>query len=131
MLRSRSVSLALVALFVWLTGCTSYSQVEIGDLPQKGKVRVTLNDGERQSVHDPWVDGDDLRGWRASAGSTSTALNRGGDLTFKLERVSSIETVHTSAGKTAALVAGIVVAVAAAIGYAAYDSWDCCIGVAD
>ena len=57
MLRSRSVSLALVALFVWLTGCTSYSQVEIGDLPQKGKVRVTLNDGERQSgvAPFPWT----------------------------------------------------------------------------
>lgn len=125
MLRNRPVSLALVALFVWQSGCTSYRQIEIGDLPLKGEVRVTLNDGKHEYFYDPWVDGDELRGWRASAGSEGVALDP--ELTYKLYRVSSIETMHTSAGKTAALVMGIVVAVAAGITYAALESWDCCL----
>ena len=33
MLRNRPVSLALVGLFVWITGCTSYKQIDIGELP--------------------------------------------------------------------------------------------------
>jgi len=114
----------LVVLFVWQAGCTYYGQVEIGDLPQRGEVRVTLSDGERQSVYDPWRDRDDLRGWRTSNRNRGAELS---DLTFKLDSVSSIETRHTSAGKTAGLALLIVVAAAAGIAYAALESWDCCL----
>lgn len=127
MFRSRFVSMVLVVLFIWQTGCTYYSQVEIGDLPQRGKVRVTLSDGERQSVYDPWMDGDDLRGWRTKAGNGEAELSSDGDIIFKLDSVSSIETRHTSMGKTVGLVLLMVVAATAGIAYASLESMDCCL----
>jgi len=44
--RNRPVSLALVGLFVWVTGCTSWTQIGVSEVADHGKVRVTLTDGE-------------------------------------------------------------------------------------
>ena len=120
MFRGRLVSLALVVLIVWQAGCTYYSQVEIGDLPQIEEVRVTLSDGERQSVYDPWTDGNDLKGWRTSAGNSAAELSNDADISFTLESVSSIETRRISAGKTATL-AMVVVFLIGGLIYAASD----------
>ena len=62
MYRNRPVSLALVGLFVWVTGCTSYTQIGIGDVADHGKVRVTTTDGERETIRDPELDGDAVKG---------------------------------------------------------------------
>jgi hypothetical protein len=66
-IRSRTVSLALVGLFVWVTGCSSHTQIELGEVADHGKVRVTLIDGERETIHDPWVEGDSIRSTDADA----------------------------------------------------------------
>ncbi len=63
MFRNRAVSLALVGLFVWVTGCsTTYTQIEPGEVADKDYVRVTLTDGEKTELHEPALDADSLRG---------------------------------------------------------------------
>ena len=63
MYRNRPVSLALVGLFLWVTGCsTTYTQIELGEVADKDYVRVTLTDGEKQELHEPALDADSLRG---------------------------------------------------------------------
>ena len=47
---SRPASLALVGLFIWLTGCTSYKQIQLSEVSDYGKVRVTQTDGEREEA---------------------------------------------------------------------------------
>jgi hypothetical protein len=59
--RSRPVSLALVGLFVWTLGCTSYRQIEPSEVADHGQVRVTTTAGYRQTVRDPWVEADSIR----------------------------------------------------------------------
>ena len=58
---SRSASLALVGLFLWVTGCSTHTQIGLGEVADHGKVRVTLTDGERETIHDPWVEGDSIK----------------------------------------------------------------------
>ena len=67
MFRSRPVSLALVALFVWMTACSSYKQIELNEVADYGKVRVTLTGGERENVADPRVETDSIKGKDAAA----------------------------------------------------------------
>lgn len=62
MKRSRPVSLALVGLFVWVTGCTSHRVIPVEEVAQHGKVRITLVSGERETFRDPWIDGDSIKG---------------------------------------------------------------------
>ena len=63
MFRNRPVSLALVGLFVWVTGCTSYKQIEIGEVADHGEVRVTFADGERIVLQEVTVEGDSIYYW--------------------------------------------------------------------
>ena len=62
MYRSRPVSLALVGLFLWVTGCSTYTQIEPGEVADKDYVRVTLTGGEKTELHEPALDADSLRG---------------------------------------------------------------------
>ena len=50
MFRSCPVSLALVGLFVWVTGCSSYKQIQTADVADHSKVRVTLTGGQVSMV---------------------------------------------------------------------------------
>ena len=103
MYRRRPVSLALVGLFVWVTGCSSYSVIPVGDISDHGKVRVTLIDGERETIHDPWVEGDSIRSEDAQA--------------LPLDQVVGLEAVGIDEVGTVVLLVlwgGIVVAVVAA-----------------
>ena len=59
--RSRPVSLALVGLFLWLNGCT-YTQIELADIGEHGKVRVETAAGEAMTLHEPWVEADSIKG---------------------------------------------------------------------
>ena len=81
MIRSRPVSLALVGLFVWVTACTSSKQIQLGEVADHGKVRVTTTDGERETVHDPRVEADSIKG----------RARRGGALAVPLQRVLELE----------------------------------------
>jgi hypothetical protein len=65
--RSRPISLALIGLFVWLTACTSYKQIELSEVADYGKVRVTLTGGERETFADPRVEADSIKGKDAAA----------------------------------------------------------------
>jgi hypothetical protein len=61
--RKRAFSLALVGLFLWVTGCTTtYTQIELGEVADKDYVRVTLMGGEKTELHEPALDADSLRG---------------------------------------------------------------------
>jgi len=60
--RSRRVSLALVGLCAWVTACTSYSRIELSEVADCGRVRVTKTDGERQTIREPELDSEVIRG---------------------------------------------------------------------
>lgn len=115
MFRSRPISLLLVGLFVWLAGCTSYKQIEAGQVSDHGKVRVTLTNGQRETVLDARIEADTLKGrikegiqrpeWIAHA--------------ISLDRVAELEAVGTNVGGTVLTVLGISMVLLAAIGAAA------------
>jgi len=60
--RNRGVSLALVGLFVWLTGCSTYTQIAPSEVADHQRVTVTLSDGERRGLYDPVVSEDTIKG---------------------------------------------------------------------
>ena len=61
MFRNRPVSLALVGLFVWVTGCTYHSQLVLDEVDQYGKVHVTTPTG-LETLYEPTVVSDTLTG---------------------------------------------------------------------
>ena len=62
MYRSRAASLTLIGLFIWVTGCTSYKQIQLSEVADYGKVRVTQIDGERETFSEPRVEADSIKG---------------------------------------------------------------------
>ena len=83
--RSRLVSLALGGLFVCVTGCQSYKQIELSEVADHGKVRVTLTDGERETVADPRVEADSIKG----KDSAAIPLNQVAEVEAKMKDVAS------------------------------------------
>ena len=63
MFRNRPVSLALVGLFVWVTACASYKQIEPAQVADYDEVRVTFSDGEQLGLKDVTVEGDSIHYW--------------------------------------------------------------------
>lgn len=63
MFRKRSVSLALVALFLWLTGCTAYQVITPHQVANHGSIRVTLRNGQKATIHGARFEGDSIVGW--------------------------------------------------------------------
>jgi len=45
-----------------VTACTSYREIGIGRVDHEEKVRVTTVDRERDTIHDPVVEADSIRG---------------------------------------------------------------------
>jgi hypothetical protein len=114
-IRNRPVSLSLVALFLWLNGCT-YTQIRRGDVADHGKVRVTtVYEGEtvRTLVHEPRIEADTLRG-----------DYQGHSVAIPLSRVSALE-VGEADGVTALKVAGGIVALAALTALVVCAESDC------
>ena len=95
MTRKRIVSLALVGLFVWGTACTSYKQIEVGEVAYHGTVRVTVSDGERKTLDRPWVEADSLKGYQHIE-----------TLAIPLDQVAALEASSISAGRTALVAVG-------------------------
>ena len=107
MFRSRAVSLALVALFVWVTACSSYSQIQLSEVADHGKVRVTLIDGERETIHDPWVDADSIKGDDGPPRRRAQSI--------PLDQVAGVEAVGTNEVGTVFTVLGVGVLMFAAV----------------
>ena len=105
------VSLALVGLFVLVTACTSYSQIEIGEVPDHGKVRVTMADGERETIRDPLFVGDTLKS---------------GDVDYPMDQVTEVEAVGTNVVGTVAVVVGALVVSFFAVGLAICGGFGSC-----
>ena len=129
MIRSRPVSLALVGLFVWVTGCTSYSQIEPREVADYGKARVTLDDGRRFVVAHPQIEADSLVGFKANSWDRRHKVYTD-SVRVALDQVETLEASHTSAGKTVGLVVGIIagVFVVAGVACAASDCMDMELG---
>ena len=83
---------------------------------EPGTVRVTLTDSSRMDLEEPRVSGDSLV---ALDGTASVAL----------DDVQQVEARRANTVATVGLILGA--AVLAVLGYAVYESRDCCIGVAD
>ena len=121
MIRSRPVSLALVGLFVWVTACTSSKQIQLGEVADHGKVRVTTTDGERETVHDPRVEADSIKGRGKMVGGGSRDRVRV-PIAIPLDQVVDLEAVGTDEIGTVLTVVGVfvgVVLVLAAVVFAA------------
>ena len=108
MFRSRPVSLTLVGLFVWVTACSSYSQIELGEVADHGKVRVTLTDGERETIHDPSVVTDTIRGHVKSRYEREYSDPI---VVIPLDQVSTLEAVGTNEVGTVLVIVGVVAVV--------------------
>ncbi len=112
MYRSRSVSLALVGLFIWVTGCQTYTQIEIGEVADHGKVRVTKTDGERETLRAPRVEADSIKGLGKKVG---VGISDRLPLAIPLDSVHELEAVGTNAAGTVLFVIGVVVGSVVAI----------------
>ena len=108
MFRSRAVSLALVGLFLWLTACTSYKQIELAEVADYGKVRVTTTDGECETLHKPWVEGDSIKGDDGPPNYEARAIAQ--------SRAKAVEGGSTNAAGTVFLVLGSILIVAVVVG---------------
>jgi hypothetical protein len=127
--RSRPVSLVLVGLFVWVTACHSYTQIEPGEIADHGKARVTLDDGSRFVVAHPEIEADSLVGFKANSWDRRHKVYTD-SVRVALEQVGTLEASHASAGKTVGLVVGVIAGVflVAGVACAASDCMDMELG---
>ena len=115
MFRNRPASLALVGLFVWVTGCTTYTQIEFSEVSHHGKVRVTFADGEHETLRDPWVDGDSIKAYTSESVGDLGALARveHSTVAFPLNQVAELGAVGANEVGTVFMVLGIAVVLTA------------------
>ena len=102
MIRDRSASLALVALFLWLTGCSAYSRITPDQVAEHGSIRVTLRNGEQATIHGPRFEADSIVGWD----DRNDYLTLGA---YSLSDVSKIEAPDPDGMSTGATILAIVV----------------------
>jgi hypothetical protein len=104
--RNRPVSLALVGLFVWVTACASYTQIEPAEVADYDEVRVTFSDGEQLVLKDVTVEGDSIYYWQKADESTQYSAVR---VSSPLDQVVETEVRGGGAGGTVLMVGVIVV----------------------
>jgi len=119
-LRSRAVSLALVGLFVWVTGCTKWVPMEPPYpewLDAYGKLRITNERGVPVVFKEAHLEGDSVRG------TVVTSYWERGDLkhieaatAIPLDSVRMIEKRGTDVAATVAviLIPSLIIGIAAA-----------------
>jgi len=117
MFRNRPVSLALVGLFVWLTACSSYKHIEVDKVADHGKIRVTTTDGERETIHEPRVETDSIKGL-VSQGRPQPTKH---PWAIPLDQVIELEASGTNVVGTVALAVLGAGLVAAAIALSTYE----------
>jgi hypothetical protein len=102
--RNRPVSLALATLFLWQTGCTSWKQIQLGELPDYDRVRVVSVSTGSTEIEDPVLEADSIQGTV-------------GDLEYSipLEGVSYVEVKKFNAGATVGAVYLVVLVLAVAL----------------
>ena len=98
-----------------VAGCVAHARVDLADLGDYDRVRVTLADGERFEVLEPRFEADTIRGMVGHGGRPV------GEFAAPLAKVSSIEASEPSPRNTRLLILGIV-AGAALLLFAAYLS---------
>ena len=120
MLRSRAVSLTLVGLFAVSVACSSYRPVELSDVPNHEKVRLTMEDGGTAEYYQPTIEGDSIRGLSSREGETTYSV--------ALDRVAAIEEGGTEPAKTFFLGLGLVAGgiVVGAVAYCVASSDEYC-----
>ena len=124
MIRSRPVSLALVGLFLWVTGCSTYTQIGLSEVADHGKVRVTLTDGERFRLYDPVVEADSITGHERPEGKRYAADRI---IANRLDQVSVVEAISANPGGTFLVILGVVLGILVVITVATCatgDDWD-------
>jgi len=114
--RSRRVSMALVGLFVWVTACTSYTQIEVDKVADHGRVRVTLTTGERETLHDPRVVADTITGDEGPPSRDTVS--------YPLDQVVGVEASSTDVPGTVGVVIGAAFVALIVISIAVYESDD-------
>ena len=119
MSRNRAVSLLLVALFLWVTGCTSYKQIQVADVADHGNVRVTTIDGQRETFHNPRVEADSIKG-HVNEGVEQVAR------TISVDQVIELEVVGSNTAGTVLIVIGSLAAAFFAVGFALCGSFGYC-----
>lgn len=114
MFRNRPVALALVGLFLWVTACTSYKQIELVEVADHGKVRVTFTDGERETLRDPWVDGDSIKAYTSeSVGNLGPQVQTTSPVALPVDQIAKLEAKGTDEVGTVFAVLGVLVVVGA------------------
>ena len=111
MSKSRPVSLALVGLFLWLTACTSSKQIEVGEVSHHAKVRVTFTDGERETLDNPWVDGDSIKAYTSESVGKPLGIHQQrvtDTVAFPVSEVESVVVRESDGAATAGLILAIV-----------------------
>ena len=101
MFKSRPVSLALVGLFVWVTACTSYKQIEPAEVADYDEVRVTFSDGEQLVSKDVTVEGDSIQYWQKPDKSAQYSAVR---VSSPLDQVTEVEAKKKDLASTLVLV---------------------------
>lgn len=128
MILSRPVSLALVGLFLWQTGCVSYRQIAPNEVTDHEAVRVTLADGDEISMRDPTTSMGTLTGEQHDK-ECCRGPDEAGSVTVPLTEVREIEVSEFDSTKTAILGVFLAAATAASFtvkieGYS--RSWSLC-----
>ncbi len=119
--RSRPISLALIGVFVWLTSCTSYKQIQIADVVDHGKVRVTTTDGERATVHDPRLEADSIKGQVNEGVEHAEWIAR----SIPVDQVIELEAVGTNTAGTALLVVGSLAVIFFVVAVVTCNGFEC------
>jgi hypothetical protein len=110
--------LLLVALFLWVTACTSYTQIQLDEVADHGKVRVTTVDGERETVHSPRVEADSIRG-HVNEGVGQAAR------TISVDQVAKVETTESNTVGTVLLVVGSLAVVLLLVSVQQCNGFEC------
>jgi len=105
--RNRPVSLALVELFVWVTACTSYKQIEPAEVADYDEVRVTFSGGEQLVSKDVTVEGDSIQYWQKPDKSAQYSAVR---VSSPLDQVVEVEAAGAGSGDiVVGVIAGVVI----------------------
>lgn len=117
--RSRPVSAALIGILLGGIACTSYKQIDIGEINRYDEVRVALRDGAKRVVHHPYAGSDTLRGFSVPVTIAAVSVAGGdtvrhyhsdapySDIVIPLEDIASAERKKTDALKSLGLAAAI------------------------
>jgi len=112
--RNRPVSVALVTLFLWLTGCSAYKVITPDQIGDHGSIRVTLRNGQKATIHGARFEGDSIVGWD----DRHDYIGRGA---YSLIQVSKIEAPDPDGISTGGYILGVLILV----GLATYAVVEC------